>query len=335
MIISSAPMRISLNGGGSDLPAYTRHHDGCVVAMPLNKRVYITFHESFSRRFRISYSKMEDVTNIHEIEHPIIRACLQYVGWDGPALEIHSVADVPGTGTGLGSSSAFTVALLAGLLHLQSKSPSTNDLAKMASHVELNILQSPIGYQDQYACALADINSYRFFGSGLVSAEPVFHSQNLKKRFIEEFNKSFMFFHLDLPRSTNEILLLQNQKIVNIPSSLETLSMMVELAQLTTESIRELRIEEVGRLMTVGWKLKSSLNNDNNNPLILNLMTVLDALPIYGTKLLGAGGGGFLAVLANPKYHKGIRSKLLKLVREYPAAIEIAPPFVQKVGSWQ
>ena len=331
MIISSAPLRFSLNGGGSDLPSYFHRFVGSVVSIPLDKRVYVTLHESFTGQYRIAYSKIEYCANISEIQHPIVAACLQYVDWAGPGLEITSIADVPSTGTGLGSSSAFTVALLAGLLRLQKREISALSLAEMACEVEIQILKSPIGYQDQYASALGGLNVFHFSGESGVQHSSVFDSKELELEFVHQLNSELMFFHIDQPRSANEILARQQQWLMDEISAVESTHKMVGLASESVEAIRLMDIPRLGSLLTDGWKLKSFLNGDKSDPLLGGLLKWASEGPIYGAKLLGAGGGGFLAVLASSQKHAEIREQL-KCFKEYHANTEIRGPIVEEHG---
>jgi D-glycero-alpha-D-manno-heptose-7-phosphate kinase len=332
MLISSAPLRFSLNGGGSDLPSYLENADGLTVAMPLNKRVYITLHESFSGRYRIAYSRIEEAARIDEIQHPIVRACLEVLNWKGPGLEITSIADVPSSGTGLGSSSAFTVALLSGLLQMQGKNRTYLEIAKLACDVEIEILKSPIGFQDQYGCALGDINSYHFRKGGRVNAKPVFEDAELKESFVEKFNESLLFFHIDQPRSANTILDSQQTKLNNDQSANQATKKMVDLATETISSIQLLDIPRLGKLMTLGWAIKSSLNGDDSDPILTSLLQWTSTAPIFGAKLLGAGGGGFLAVLAEKSNHQLVIDSLSGRHKRFEVKVEIAGPIVQIYG---
>ena len=332
MLISSAPLRFSLNGGGSDLPSYLENAEGLTVAMPLNKRVYITLHESFSGKFRIAYSRIEEVARISEIQHPIVRACLEVLNWKGPGLEITSIADVPSSGTGLGSSSAFTVALLSGLLKMQGKSRTYLEIAKLACEVEIEILKSPIGFQDQYGCALGDINSLHFQKGGHVKARPVFEDAELKEFFVEKFNESLLFFHIDQPRSANKILDSQQEKLKSDESANQTTKKMVDLAIETISSIQLLDIPRLGKLMTLGWELKSTLNGDDTDSTLTSLFQWTSTAPIFGAKLLGAGGGGFLAVLAEKNNHQLVIDSLSGRHKRFEVKVEIAGPIVQVYG---
>lgn len=335
MLISSAPLRFSLNGGGSDLPSFLEHADGLAVSMPLNKRVYITLHESFSGDFRIAYSKIEVAQDIEGIQHPIVRASLELLDWKGPGLEITSIADVPSNGTGLGSSSAFTVALISGISQLQGRSLIPVEIAKLACEVEIEILKSPIGYQDQYGCALADLNAYSFFHGGKVEVVPIFENPAKKQEFIQNLNDSLLFFRIDQPRSANTILEAQQEKLKNDSSAIELTKKMVGLAQESISSIRTNDLERLGKLLTLGWGLKSTLNGDILDPTISNLYEWSLSSPIHGAKLLGAGGGGFLAVLADEKYHREVIDHISQKHKMYDAKVEISGLKVQLFGGQQ
>ena len=331
MIISSAPLRFSLNGGGSDLPSYFQRFPGSVVSIPLDKRVYVTLHESFTGQYRIAYSKIEYCSDLNDIQHPIVAACLKYLEWQGPGLEITSIADVPSTGTGLGSSSAFTVALLAGILKLQKKRVSPHALAEMACEVEIQILQSPIGYQDQFASALGGLNVFHFSAKSGVQHESVFESQESAGEFVRRLNSELLFFHIDQPRSANDILARQQKSLRDQSDAIEITHKMVELAAQSVEAIQHMNIPLLGELLSEGWNLKSSLNGDHSDPLLKSLLNWVEEGPIYGAKLLGAGGGGFLAVLASVENHEMIRYQL-KGFREYHANTEIRGPIVEEHG---
>ena len=332
MLISSSPLRFSLNGGGSDLPSYLESNNGLSVAMPINKRVYITLHGSFSGNYRIAYSKIEEAESIEEIQHPIVRATLELLKWSGPGLEITSIADVPSHGTGLGSSSAFTVALISGILNLQNRELSNFEIAKLACEVELEVLESPIGYQDQYGCAMGDINEMRFYKGGIVEVVPLFSKIEDKLLFTQKINNSLLFFHINQPRSANKILGEQQLKIRKDPNAAFTTSKMVDLAEETITCIKKMDIPALGSLLTSGWKLKSSINGDDSDIYLSEIFDWCESSPIYGAKLLGAGGGGFLAVLAEKKYHQTLVESLKNKCNKYDAKVEISGPNIQVIG---
>lgn len=325
MIITSAPLRLSFNGGGSDLPAFFTRNPGHVVSMPLNKRVYVTLNKSFSGNYRIAYSKIEVCNQIQDIQHPLVRACLTKIDWVGPGLEITSIADVPSSGTGLGSSSAFTVALLNGLLSLQGRRYRSIDLAKLACEIEVDVLGSPIGFQDQYVSSFGGLNYYEFSGDGTVKISRVFDSQKKEAEFVKVLRKHMCFFHVNLPRDANTILERQNKTITSNQKAFLLTKKLAELSKSTVACIKQGNISELGQLMLEGWKIKCSLNGDDNNPSIRKLLEWGHSSDILGAKLMGAGGGGFLAVIASPEKHRIIR-KQLDYLQEFDAVVDIQGP---------
>src|SRR5258708_4505539 len=172
MIIVRSPLRISLGGGGTDLPSYYRDHSGFLIAGAIDKYVYITLHQTFVQELIIKYSKLERVTSIDDVEHPIIRESLKHVNIDAAYLEITSMADIP-AGTGLGSSGSFTTALLKAFHTLKKNLIHPRELAEEACHIELNLLKEPIGKQDQYIAAYGGITCFNFSPSGVVDAWPL------------------------------------------------------------------------------------------------------------------------------------------------------------------
>jgi len=307
MIITSAPLRISFAGGGSDLPSFTKSNTGRVVSATINKRVYVTLNPSFSGNYRVSYSKLENVARINDIQHPLVRSCLEKVGWAGPGLEITSIADVPSNGTGLGSSSAFTVALLLGLNKLQNKAISQHQLAIQACEVEIEMANSPIGMQDQFASAFGGLNEFVFKKNGVCVNKFTGRRSQSERRITDSINRHILFFHLNNPRDANQILGRQSSLLTE---NGESLRLTHELANLATEAKRALikqDFKELGRIVTTGWELKSALNGDLENAEIAEILNFARDSRVLGAKLLGAGGGGFLAILASPKNHDYVK----------------------------
>jgi len=324
MIVSRAPLRFSLNGGGSDLPSYCEHFVGEVISAPIDKYVYLTFHLNFSSHYRVAYNKVEVCETWRDIQHPIIRAAFEFVYWDGPPLEITSIADVPSTGSGLGSSSAFTVALLQGLYYLQGVKQTPETLARSASDIEINKLKSPIGRQDQYASAFGDLKQFRFHKNE-VSVTPILGSTE-KRVFFDTLNKHLMFFHINFPRSTNDILAKQSQLISDDNHAVFLTNKLVSLVEETRKAILKNDMQYLGTVISKGWKIKMTLNGDDQNQEIRDLFESLKLLPIYGSKLLGAGGGGFLAVIAPTSKHEEIRDRLGSKYKEFNARIVTSGP---------
>ena len=310
MILTSAPLRFSLIGGGSDLPAFTNSSTGRVLSCSINKRVYVTLNKNFSGRYRIAYSKLEDVGSIDEINHILVKSCLEKVNWSGPGLEITSVADVPSNGTGLGSSSAFTVALLLGLNRLNGVKISKYDLAIQACEVEIELAKSPIGRQDQFASTVGGLNEFVFHKSQVeINRVRQVYAWSSRK-LINNLNQHLLFFHFNSTRNANEILSRQSELITQ---DLTYHNMTSELAQLALDAKRFLKrsdFQSLGRIMTEGWAIKCRLNGDLENGEICEILNFANESCVYGAKLLGAGGGGFVAILAHPKHHDFIKSSL-------------------------
>lgn len=209
MIITRTPLRISFTGGGTDLPAYYENGYGAVVSTAINKFVYITVNKRFDNTIRLSYSKTEIVNNINELQHDIAKACLNMVGITG-GVEITSIADIP-SGTGLGSSSSFTVGLLNALYTYVGEHLSADELAKKACEIEIDILHHPIGKQDQYAAAVGGINYFSFERYGAVKREKI----NLSDADIQLMNQKLMMFYTGIRRSADNILEKQSEETKN------------------------------------------------------------------------------------------------------------------------
>jgi len=306
MIIACAPLRFSLNGGGSDLPIFSNKFEGKVVSITLDRYVYVTVSKSFSNHFRLAYSKIEHPKNISEIKHPIIRACLEKMKIND-FLEITSIADIPSNGSGLGSSSAFTVALLKALheyVGLQIDPPS---LAKLACEIEIEYCKEPIGRQDQWASAVGGLNYFKFRGSD-VEPEKIFSNSKDLDFAITELNRHLSFFHLPNARSASQILKAQGAKMNESDIGFTLTMQLVELAEKSVEALKQFDFFELGRMLTKGWTIKSQLNGDYEQPYIRDLLERLKSPGIYGGKLLGAGSGGFIAVLTNPTHKNQINS---------------------------
>lgn len=327
MIVSSAPLRISFNGGGSDLDSFTNRSVGMVVSASLDKNVYIAINPSFGDYYRINYSRNEVASSISEIQHPLVRNVLLEMNWEGPPLEITSMADVPSLGTGLGSSSAFTVALIRGIAHLQGKQYSAETTAVTACKVEINYTKEVVGRQDQFASSFGGFNFFEFRANGQVFTNSLLNQDNIDiDSLVSVLNSNMITFHLNRPRQTSQILAAQQRKITMSVEAFESTKQLAGLAVETHKAILNLDVELVGKLMYKGWKIKSELNGDMSDPLISEIMTRLDSTSAYGGKLLGAGGGGFLVIFANPTEHNEIKEIFSNLLPLYEMAISIQEP---------
>ena len=333
MIITSAPLRFSLVGGGSDLPSFTKQYQGRVISSSINKRVYITLNLSFSGDYRISYSKLENVQSIDEIQHVLVRSCLEKVGWDGPGLEITSIADVPSDGTGLGSSSAFTVALLLGLHRLMGNNITKYELASQACEVEIDMARSPIGRQDQFASAFGGLNEFTFSNDEVVVKKLMGNFIKVEDRMIQTLNSHLLFFYFKAPRNANEILRKQGNLLESNNQSVESTIQLADLALSARNAILNGDLTSLGHYITQGWSLKCQLNGDIDNPKILDILDFAKGPKVIGAKLMGAGGGGFLAIMAEPENHEYIRRRLESRYPYFPIRLEtVGPTYFETTG---
>lgn len=308
MITASAPLRVSFNGGGSDLPSFFSKSQGNCITLTLNKNVYVSLNPSFGNNYRIAYSQIEITDQISEIKHQIVRNTLNLLEISTP-LEIASIADVPSQGSGLGSSSAFTIALLKALSIFIGKEFSEKNLAEFACEIELNLCKSPIGLQDQYAIAYGGLNHLTFDASKGASQNR-FLDLTETLRLIDFLNSQCIFFHIDRPRSTPAILNNQNQKIQNELSSFKKTELLSQLGLETKNAFLAYDIKKFGQLIFEGWKLKSELNGDIYDEEICRIIDIIESSKVYGAKLLGAGKGGFLMVISNPEMQDTIMKDL-------------------------
>ena len=297
MIIARSPLRISLGGGGTDLPSYYEQHTGFLVAAAIDKYVYITLHETFVQELILKYSKMERVSSLDDIEHPIIREALRAVEVEPVSLELTSMADIP-AGTGLGSSGSFTTALLKAL-HAQKKNlvlPS--DLAEQACDIEINRLHEPIGKQDQYIAAYGGITCFQFLPGGKVEAWPL----KISEETLFNLEDNLLLFFTGYSRSASRILKEQNDKTKEAdPSMIDNLHFVKELGFKCKESLEKGNLHEFGRLMDLHWQRKKERSGGMSNPKINEWYETAMANGAIGGKLIGAGGGGFLMFYTEDK----------------------------------
>jgi len=314
MIIARSPLRISLGGGGTDLPSYYERFGGFLITAAIDKYVYITLHEIFVPEFIIKYSKLERVPRADQIEHPIIREALKMMGIDGGFLELTSMADIP-AGTGLGSSGSFTTALLKAL-HAHKKDLVPNaELAAQACEIEINRLNEPVGKQDQYIAALGGITCFNFHKDGRVEAAPVKISE--ESRYNLEDN--LLLFFTGYSRSAGSILKDQNEKSKQDDKAmLENLHFTKELGYASQKAIEAGNLRDFARLMDEHWQRKRSRSSGMSNPKINEWYDMAVANGALGGKLIGAGGGGFLMFYAEEgkaRLRHAMRQAGLKEVR--------------------
>jgi D-glycero-alpha-D-manno-heptose-7-phosphate kinase len=307
MIIARSPLRVTLGGGGTDLPSYYESHGGFLIAAAIDRYVYITIHDTFQQEFIIKYSRLERVNSIGAIEHPIIRESLKLTEIDeNGSLEVTSMADIP-SGTGLGSSGSFTTALLKALHAHQRHLIHPQELAEQACDIEINRLGEPIGKQDQYIAAFGGITCFEFQPDGKVRAWPLRISEEM--RFNLEDN--LLLFFTGYSRSASTVLKEQNDRSKTMdPDMLANLHFVKELAVESQQALEGGNLKEFARLMNVHWQNKKKRSNNMSNSHINDLYDLAMANGALGGKLIGAGGGGFLMFYSEEK------TKLRHVMRE-------------------
>ena len=307
MIISRTPFRMSYVGGGTDIGAFYREEMGAVLSTSIDKYMYISVHAKFDGGIRIAYSKTEEVSSIHEIDHPLVRETLKLLNIHG-GLEITSTADIPGKGTGLGSSSTYTVGLITALNAHSGVSIPTSSLAEMACEIEISKCKEPIGKQDQYAAAFGGLNLFEFAPDDQVHVSPILCSNAFKNT----INESTLAFYTGTDRSASKILAEQTRISTNVDKR-RILRRMAALAYEFKAAIEASDLVEMGELLKENWHLKKSLTANISNSTIDDIYhTAIDAGALGG-KLLGAGAGGFMMFLASKSRHQEIKKRLSNL----------------------
>ena len=313
MIITRSPLRISLGGGGTDLPSYYREHGGFLVAGALDKYIYLTLHRTFVPDLIVKYSKLERVASASQLEHPIIREAFALLGMDGHSLELTSMADIP-SGTGLGSSGSFTTALLK-VLHAANKNLiSPAELAEQACHIEIDRLGEPVGKQDQYIAAVGGITAFTFHQDGRVEYRPA----KISEETLFNLEDNLLLFFTGYSRSASAILKDQNDKSKqHDPAMLDNLHFTKDLGHQSLAALEGGNLEEFARLMDVHWQRKKARSSGMSNDRINEWYDHARAHGALGGKLIGAGGGGFLMFYAGDKtrLRHAMREKGLQEVR--------------------
>jgi D-glycero-alpha-D-manno-heptose-7-phosphate kinase len=290
MIITRSPLRISIGGGGTDLPSYYEQHGGFVISAAIDKFVYITLHHTFEPELIIKYSKYEHVHSIDEVEHPIIREALRLTKIDNISLEIVSMADIP-AGTGLGSSGSFTTALLKGLHSLKKEVIQTGQLAEEACEIELGRLKEPIGKQDQYIAAFGGLTCFQFRPGGKVEASPL----HINEETLFNLESNMLLFFTGMTRSASRILKDQDDRSRKKDQSItDNLHFIKELGHKIQDTLEKGDLLEFARLMDEHWQRKKQRSAEMTNPVINEWYDYAIANGALGGKLIGAGGGGFL-----------------------------------------
>ena len=293
IITTRAPLRLSLGGGGTDLPSYYREHEGFLVAGAIDKYVYMMAHTVFQKRYRMKYSEFEEVDEATQIKHPLLREAIVR-HWRGAPLEIASVADVP-AGTGMGSSGAFTVALLKALALARRVSVTPQTLAEQACEIEIDILGEPVGKQDQYVAAHGGICTYTFHKDDSVTVEPL----ELSEQTLGELRNNLLLFYTGAARSASDILADQVARTSDGDENmLENLHLIKEMGYRSAALLRSGDLFAYAELMHEHWQVKRLRSPGMTDENIDNLYTLARRSGVIGGKLVGAGGGGFLLVYA-------------------------------------
>jgi len=297
MIITRSPLRISLGGGGTDLPSYYEEHTGFLIAAAIDRYVYITLHDTFVDDLIVKYSKLERVPTASELEHPIIREAMAMMEISGKSMELTSMADIP-AGTGLGSSGSFTTGLLRALHAWKRNLIHPSDLAAQACEIELDRLHEPIGKQDQYIAAYGGITCFKFLPGGKVEAWPL----KLSEETLYNLEDNLLLFFTGYSRSASAILREQDTKSKAADSSMtENLHFIKDLGYQSQAALESGDLNTFGQLMDVHWQRKKERSGGMSNPKINEWYDIALANGAVGGKVIGAGGGGFLMFYASDK----------------------------------
>jgi D-glycero-alpha-D-manno-heptose-7-phosphate kinase len=310
MIITRSPLRISLGGGGTDLPSYYREHGGFLIAGAIDKYVCITLHHTFVPELIVKYSQLERVTNVDQLQHPIIRETLKMLEIDGHGLEITSMADIP-AGTGLGSSGSFTTALLKALHSHKKNFMHPRELAEQACHIELERLGEPIGKQDQYIAAFGGLTCFEFQPDDCVKAWPL----KIDDDTLYNLEDNLLLFFTGYSRSASAIL--KEQDVMSKKhdqTMVDNLHFVKDLGFQSKDALEKGDLRRFADLMNVHWEHKKKRSGGMTNGDIDRWYGLARERGALGGKLIGAGGGGFLmfyaeekAALRHAMHHAGLR----------------------------
>jgi D-glycero-alpha-D-manno-heptose-7-phosphate kinase len=309
MIISKTPLRMSFAGGGSDLPVFYRKFGGAVVSTAIDKFVYVTVNKKFDDRIRVSYAKTEDARTVDKIKHPLVREAMKMLGITG-GVEITSIADIPGKGSGLGSSSAFTVGLLHALHGYACRYASAEQLARESCEIEIDRCEEPIGKQDQFAAAFGGFNFIEFYPDDSVSVEPII----CKRETLRQLEENTLVFYTGITRSASALLKTQHEVVASEKAKQKVLRSMVDLARQLKAELQRNNLDAFGEIIHENWELKRSLTSAVSSRAIDGWYAAGRKAGAIGGKLLGAGSGGFIMFYAPRERHEAI-ARALKTLR--------------------
>jgi len=308
MIISKTPLRMSFVGGGSDLPVFYRRFGGAVVSTAIDKFVYVSVNKKFDDRIRVSYSKTEEVASVDKIKHPLVREALKMLKIPG-GIEITSIADIPAKGSGLGSSSSFTVGVLHALHAFANRYASAEQLASESCEIEIDRCGEPIGKQDQFAAAFGGFNFIEFYPDDSVSVEPIIcRTETMRK-----LQENILVFYTGITRSASALLKTQQHAVASEKAKQKVLCRMVEFARELKAELQKNNVAAFGEVIHENWLLKRSLTANVSNSTIDSWYERARKAGATGGKLLGAGSGGFLMLYAPRERHEAITRALKDL----------------------
>jgi len=315
VIISRTPLRISFAGGGSDLPAFYQHEPGAVVTTAISKYVYITVNPKFDRRIRASYSRTEMVDTVDDLAHDLIRESLKLTGIDG-AIEIASISDIPSRGTGLGSSSTYTVGLLNAFYAYQGRLVGAERLAREACDIEIVRAGNVLGKQDQYIAAYGGFKYLRFEVDGSVNVTPILCAPETRR----QLHERLLLLYTGQPRQAEEILVEQARNMTDAHNR-ATVRRMAALADQMRDALNRNALDGFGEILHANWLEKRTLANGISTAAIDAAYEAARTYGAIGGKILGAGGGGFLLLYAPSDCHEAI-CRALPTLRPVPFHFE-------------
>lgn len=312
MIIAQTPLRISFAGGGTDFKGYYENGYGSVVSTAINKYIYIIVKERFDDMIRVGYTKTEMVNSVDDIQHELVRETMRMVGIKN-GIEIATMADIPSEGSGLGSSSTVTVGLLNALYTYKGENVAAETLAKKACEIEIDILNKPIGKQDQYIAAYGGLRHFRFYANDVVDT----FRFDLDENATERLRESILLFYTGITRKASGVLEEQKSRIDN---NMDILNAMRDQADNLAKSLKSGNIHELGQTLQAGWEKKKELASGICNGEITEMYDLAMKAGATGAKVTGAGGGGFFLVCAPPEKRDEVRKSLYKF-RELPVSL--------------
>ena len=308
MIVSKTPFRISFFGGGSDLPSYYNQSPGMVVSATIDKYLYISLNKKFDDSIRVSYSVTENVNDIEDLKHDIVKHTLKYFDIT-QGVELASISDLPSNGTGMGASSAFAVGLIKAIEFYKYSEEilCKGSLAELARIIEMNLCKKPIGKQDQYACAYGGFNIHEFQPKGVMS-----NVIKLDNDIVEYLENNLILLHTSKGRSADDILKNQNKRMIDNDKSFQNMKNMVDLAKQFEIDLKNKDLKYFGEMLDCSWHLKKEVSNDISNLEIDEMYEEAKLCGAKGGKILGAGGGGFMLLFADPKAQQKIKQSFSK-----------------------